>query len=84
MNIKQLSLNNEVVNVYLYINNETNNFMLAIPDIFWSVELQSALSNDEIKEELTMQLFNFKDEEDAEEIALILTDWIVNDIKGDY
>ncbi|PTK52877.1 hypothetical protein BUZ33_12755, partial [Staphylococcus haemolyticus] len=39
MNIKQLSINDEIVNVYLFIIEDKNQIMLAIPDIFWSIEL---------------------------------------------
>ena len=34
--------------------------MIAIPDMFWSVELNAQLNEQEINEELIMQLFTFK------------------------
>ena len=54
VNIKQLSINDEIVNVYLYIREDKNQIMLDIPDIFWSIKIASNLTN-----------------------------WIVNDFKGD-
>ena len=33
--------------------------MLAIPDIFWSIELDLNMDSNDVKEELVMQLFAF-------------------------
>ena len=57
--IKQLSINDEIVNVYLYIIEDKNQIMLAIPDIFWSIELDLNMDSNDVKEELVMQLFAF-------------------------
>ncbi|PTF16971.1 hypothetical protein BUY42_11660, partial [Staphylococcus devriesei] len=55
--IKQLSTQNEVVNVYLYKNTNINYLMLAIPDIFWSLEVSLDMNLNEIEEELVMHIF---------------------------
>ena len=81
--IKQLSINDEIVNVYLYIIEDKNQIMLAIPDIFWSIELDLNMDSNDVKEELVMQLFAFIEENEANKIASNLTNWIVNDFKGD-
>ncbi|PNZ70729.1 hypothetical protein E2556_05440 [Staphylococcus croceilyticus] len=82
MRIKQLSEQNEVVNVYLYKNDEREQLMIAIPDMFWSVEIDyKDMSMNEIEEELVMQLFTFKDENEATRIASKLSEWIANDLK---
>ncbi|PNZ31318.1 yueH-like family protein [Staphylococcus petrasii] len=82
MKIKQLSEQNEVVNVYLYKNDEIEQLMIAIPDMFWSVEIDYKDMNiNEIEEELVMQLFTFKDENEATRIASKLSEWIANDLK---
>lgn len=83
MNIKQLSINDEIVNVYLYIIEDKNQIMLAIPDIFWAIELDLNMDSNDVKKELLMQLFAFIEENEANKIALNLTNWIVNDFKGD-
>ena len=83
MNIKQLSINDEIVNVYLYISEDKNQIMLAIPDIFWSIELDLNMDSNDVKEQLVMQLFAFIEENEAIKIASNLTNWIVNDFKGD-
>ncbi|WP_241956773.1 YueH family protein [Staphylococcus devriesei] len=79
--IKQLSTQNEVVNVYLYKNTNINYLMLAIPDIFWSLEVSLDMNLNEIEEELVMYIFNFKDEEEATRIASILINWIAEYLK---
>ncbi|PTE73793.1 hypothetical protein BUY43_07840 [Staphylococcus devriesei] len=81
MMIKQLSTQNEVVNVYLYKNTNINYLMLAIPDIFWSLEVSLDMNLNEIEEELVMYIFNFKDEEEATRIASILINWIAEYLK---
>ncbi|GGG88087.1 hypothetical protein E2558_01730 [Staphylococcus pragensis] len=82
MKIKQLSEQNEVVNVYLYKNDEIEQLMIAIPDMFWSVEIDyNDMNINEIQEELVMQLFTFKDENEATRIASKLSEWIANDLK---
>ena len=53
--------------------------MLAIPDIFWSIELDLNMDSNDVKEELVMQLFAFIEENEAIKIASNLTNWIVND-----
>ena len=57
MIIKQLSEQNEIINVYLYEHVHHSYYMIAIPDMFWSVELNAQLNEQEINEELIMQLF---------------------------
>ncbi|RIL72359.1 hypothetical protein BUY49_03280 [Staphylococcus devriesei] len=81
MMIKQLSTQNEIVNVYLYKNTNINYLMLAIPDIFWSLEVSLDMNLNEIEEELVMHIFNFKDEEEATRIASILINWIAEYLK---
>ena len=49
VNIKQLSINDEIVNVYLYIIEDKNQIMLAIPDIFWSIELDLNMDSNDVK-----------------------------------
>ncbi|MCI2876583.1 YueH family protein [Staphylococcus hominis] len=81
MIIKQLSEQNEIINVYLYENVHHSYYMIAIPDMFWSVELNAQLNEQEINEELTIQLFTFKEENEALRIASQLSKWIIKDLK---
>lgn len=81
MIIKQLSEQNEIINVYLYENVDHSYYMIAIPDMFWSVELNAQLNEQEINEELIMQLFTFKEESETLRIASQLSKWIIKDLK---
>ncbi|MCI3137231.1 YueH family protein [Staphylococcus hominis subsp. hominis] len=81
MIIKQLSEQNEIINVYLYENVDHSYYMIAIPDMFWSVELNVQLNEQEINEELIMQLFTFKEESEALRIVSQLSKWIIKDLK---
>ena len=81
MIIKQLSEQNEIINVYLYEHVHHSYYMIAIPDMFWSVELNAQLNEQEINEELIMQLFTFKEESEALRIASQLSKWIIKDLK---
>ena len=47
------------MNIYIYQNVDKEVMMIAIPDIYWSVELPIEMSKDEIHEELLMQFLIF-------------------------
>lgn len=57
------------MNVYFYQNVDKEVMMIAIPDIYWSVELPIEMSKDETHEELLMQFFNFYTENEADALA---------------
>lgn len=65
------------INVYIF---EANNdhIIIVVPDWFWSYQLEMAeiIDRDTCIETLLMQLFVFKEEEEAEMIAIQMTDWI--------
>ncbi|MFW3590278.1 YueH family protein [Staphylococcus caprae] len=69
MKIKQLCHNSLRMNIYIYQNVDKEVMMIAIPDIYWSVELPIEMSKDEIHEELLMQFFNFYTENEADALA---------------
>ena len=61
--------------MFTYISEDKNQIMLAIPDIFWSIELDLNMDSNDVKEELVMQLFAFIEENEAIKIASNLTNW---------
>ncbi|MBO1199369.1 YueH family protein [Staphylococcus simiae] len=75
MIIKQLVDNNLKINVYIEIL-ANQMLLIAIPEWFWSVELPRTTNKDDCYEELLMQLFVFKEENEAQLIAQQLTHWI--------
>ena len=69
------------MNVYHYRSNDL--IMLAIPELFWSIELSKELDANQLYEELVMQLFNLLTEVEADTLASNVTDLIRNESKGE-
>ena len=69
------------MNVYHYRSNDL--IMLAIPELFWSIELSKELDANQLYEELVMQLFNLLTEVEADALARNITDLIRNESKGE-
>lgn len=69
------------MNVYHHQSNDS--IMLAIPELFWSIELSKELDTDQLYEELVMQLFNLLTEVEADALARNITDLIRNESKGE-
>ncbi len=69
------------MNVYHHQSNDS--IMLAIPELFWSIELSKELDTDQLYEELVMQLFNLLTEVEADTLARNITDLIRNESKGE-
>lgn len=70
-----------MINVYYHQSNDS--IMLAIPELFWSIELSKELDTDKLYEELVMQLFNLLTEVEADTLARDITDLIRNESKGE-
>ena len=69
------------MNVYHHQSNDS--IMLAIPELFWSIELSKELDTDQLYKELVMQLFNLLTEVEADTLARNITDLIRNESKGE-
>ena len=69
------------MNVYHHQSNDS--IMLAIPELFWSIELSKKLDANQLYEELVMQLFNLLTEVEANTLASNITDLIRNESKGE-
>lgn len=69
------------MNVYYHQSNDS--IMLAIPELFWSIELSKELDANQLYEELVMQLFNLLTEVEADTLASNITDLIRNESKGE-
>ncbi|EJE16981.1 YueH family protein [Staphylococcus epidermidis] len=81
MKIKSLQFHGMMMNVYHHQSNDS--IMLAIPELFWSIELSKELDTDQLYEELVMQLFNLLTEVEADTLARNITDLIRNEAKGE-
>ncbi|MCG1640050.1 YueH family protein [Staphylococcus epidermidis] len=81
MKIKSLQFHGMIMNVYHHQSNDS--IMLAIPELFGSIELSKELDTDQLYEELVMQLFNLLTEVEADTLARNITDLIRNESKGE-
>ncbi|MBL7572874.1 YueH family protein [Staphylococcus saccharolyticus] len=79
MKIKTLQCNGIGLNVYFYRFKKKNLLMLAIPELFWSIELPTSMEEKNIQEELVMQFFNLYTENEADALARDITKWIITD-----
>ena len=79
MFIKSLSINDIASNVYIALNNENDMYLIAIPELNWSLEVDKSLSDDDFKDELVIHLFTLLDESLSNDIANAIIQWIFED-----
>ncbi|MEJ7528097.1 YueH family protein, partial [Staphylococcus lugdunensis] len=51
--------------MYIYENKVNQCMLIAIPDMHWSLEIDSSLNEDDMNEELVIHLFTLLDESTA-------------------
>lgn len=76
MRVKKINFNDVQANMYIYENAVNQLFLIAIPEINWSLELESTLNEDDMKEELVIHLFTLLDESTASRFADDIVKWI--------
>ena len=76
MKVKKINFNDIQANVYIYENVIKQLFLIAIPEINWSLEVESTLNEDDMKEELVIHLFTILDESTASHVADDIVKWI--------
>ncbi|MGD6885536.1 YueH family protein [Staphylococcus shinii] len=77
MKVKKINFNDIQTNVYIYENVVNQLFLIAIPEINWSLEVESTLNEDDMKEELVIHLFTLLDESTATHFADDIVKWIL-------
>lgn len=77
MKVKKINFNDIQANVYIYENVVNQLFLIAIPEINWSLEVESTLNEDDMKEELVIHLFTLLDESTATHFADDVVKWIL-------
>ncbi|MGJ7586836.1 YueH family protein [Staphylococcus shinii] len=77
MKVKKINFNDIQANVYIYENVVNQLFLIAIPEINWSLEVESTLNEDDMKEELVIHLFTLLDESTATHFADDIVKWIL-------
>lgn len=76
MKVKKINFNDIQANVYIYENVVEQLFLIAMPEINWSLEVESTLNEDDMKEELVIHLFTLLDESTASHFADDIVKWI--------
>ena len=76
MKVKKINFNDIQANVYIYENVVEQLFLIAMPEINWSLEVESTLNEDDMKEELVIHLFTLLDESTASDFADDIVKWI--------
>ncbi|MDW8564539.1 YueH family protein [Staphylococcus shinii] len=77
MKVKKINFNDIQANVYIYENVVNQLFLIVIPEINWSLEVESTLNEDDMKEELVIHLFTLLDESTATHFADDIVKWIL-------
>ncbi|AID43196.1 YueH family protein [Staphylococcus xylosus] len=77
MKFKKINFNDIQANVYIYENVVEQLFLIAMPEINWSLEVESTLNEDDMKEELVIHLFTLLDESTASDFADDIVKWIL-------
>ncbi|MBE6179196.1 YueH family protein [Staphylococcus xylosus] len=77
MKVKKINFNDIQANVYIYENVVEQLFLIAMPEINWSLEVESTLNEDDMKEELVIHLFTLLDESTASDFADDIVKWIL-------
>ncbi|SCU31135.1 Uncharacterised protein [Staphylococcus xylosus] len=77
MKVKKINFNDIQANVYIYENVVERLFLIAIPEMNWSLEVESTLNEDDMKEELVIHLFTLLDESTASHFADDIVKWIL-------
>lgn len=75
MKIRQSNGTNLTVTVYIHENKKDETFLISIPDIHFSIMFDYNLYGEALVDHLFLHLFNILDEEDAQELALRITQY---------
>ncbi|TDL93376.1 hypothetical protein ERX27_10630 [Macrococcus brunensis] len=75
MKIRQSNSDNLTCKVYIHENKKEENFIVSIPDIFFSIQYDYDLYGESLIEHLYLHLFNILDEKEAGELAMRIAQW---------
>ncbi|MBI5975255.1 YueH family protein [Staphylococcus canis] len=62
--------------VFIYQNKKEDYFVVSIPDLLWSIQIDGELYGEALTEHLFIHLFNVLEEDEAQVLALRITNWI--------
>ncbi len=73
--IRESHSDNLKCKVFIYENKKEEYFVISIPDLFWSIQIDYDLFGESLIEHLYLHLFNVLDEEEANELANRISHW---------
>ncbi|ANQ63810.1 hypothetical protein AVJ22_03700 [Staphylococcus equorum] len=79
MKISNIDCNDVHSNLYIYENAEAEVYLIALPELNWSLEIDTTLNEDDINDELVIHLFTLLDESTATKIATDIVKLIFED-----
>lgn len=66
-------------NLYIYEDTKAEIYLIALPELNWSLEIDTTLNEDDINDELVIHLFTLLDESTATKIATDIVRLILED-----
>lgn len=79
LKISNIDCNDVHSNLYIYENAEAEVYLIALPELNWSLEIDTTLNEDDINDELVIHLFTLLDESTATKIATDIVKLILED-----
>ncbi|WP_261340602.1 YueH family protein [Staphylococcus equorum] len=79
LKISNIDCNDVHSNLYIYENAEAEVYLIALPELNWSLEIDTTLNEDDINDELVIHLFTLLDESTATKIATDIVKLIFED-----
>ncbi len=79
LKISNIDCNDVYSNLYIYENTEAEVYLIALPELNWSLEIDTTLNEDDINDELVIHLFTLLDESTATKIATDIVKLILED-----
>ncbi|WP_277581502.1 YueH family protein [Staphylococcus equorum] len=79
LKISSIDCNGVHSNLYIYENTKLQLYLIALPELNWSLEIDTTLNEDDINEELVIHLFTLLDESTATKIATDIVKSILED-----
>ncbi|MGV3043407.1 YueH family protein [Staphylococcus rostri] len=76
MKIRESHSENYSAKVFIYENKKEDYFVVAVPDLNWSILIDDEWFGEALTEHLMMHLFSVLDEEESEILALRITQWV--------
>ncbi|WP_325971931.1 YueH family protein [Staphylococcus equorum] len=79
LKISNIDCNDVHSNLYIYENTEAEVYLIALPELNWSLEIDTTINEDDINDELVIHLFTLLDESTATKIATDIVKLILED-----